>query len=265
MSDPADVDKLVSDFLGELNELSDSLGVAQGKPAQNSKAGPSVDVHPGRPEDPQIRAAAQAPAETAKEGEPSQPVSSKPVSCRNIDILLMDQAPPPSTAAKVEEDEFPHSCKVLYDSPASRLRRAAKRRMRALVWAAAAVALLGLLGALYLLDPFGPTDAKTAVTPAPQASGATPEHSSISPAVAIDTIVPSYPRAARRLGIRGVVELYVDVDEQGRVVSAIAVSGPSLLRSAAAQAVAKCRFKPAHRDGVSLRSTVKVSVAFNPS
>ena len=55
---------------------------------------------------------------------------------------------------------------------------------------------------------------------------------------------PPYPQLARTAGISGMVTVQVLIDESGRVLSAQAVSGHPLLRSAAAQAARQARFSP---------------------
>ena len=70
---------------------------------------------------------------------------------------------------------------------------------------------------------------------------------------------PSYPDTARRLRMTGVVVVQVVVDETGKVISAEAVSGPSLLKDAAVQAALKARFSPTKLSG----QPVKVSGVIN--
>ena len=57
----------------------------------------------------------------------------------------------------------------------------------------------------------------------------------------------------------GVVVIQVVVDETGKVISAEAVSGPSLLKDAALQAALKARFSPTKLSG----QPVKVSGVIN--
>jgi TonB family protein len=56
--------------------------------------------------------------------------------------------------------------------------------------------------------------------------------------------IPQYPAAARVVGINGEVDIEVTIDEVGKVVSARAVKGPSLLRDAAERAAWQARFSP---------------------
>ena len=248
MTHSGDVEKRASDFLAELNALGESLGASRGSSPESASA-PGNDP-PATAKEPAV------PVGLDREAELPQPIPSRPI--RNIDILLMDDAPPPPVPEKIDETDLFHSCKALYESRLLRLGRAARRRTRLLAWAAAALVLICLAGGLY----YNLNRSKTDFAAAPPTAASAPGGSPILPAVAVDKIVPIYPPAARRRGIRGVVEVLSDVDEHGRVVRAVAVSGPPLLRSAAAQAVTKCRFRPAQRNGVPLKSTVKLSIAF---
>lgn len=104
-------------------------------------------------------------------------------------------------------------------------------------------------------------EAVRATPPAAQPA-AGPPVSSYTPPVAIDKPVPVYPPLARNTKTTGTVEVEVEVDEQGKVLKAAAVSGPSLLRAAAEDALRRWRFKPAVRNGVNVRSLVRISVVF---
>jgi protein TonB len=70
---------------------------------------------------------------------------------------------------------------------------------------------------------------------------------------------PVYPEAARRMRAAGVVSVDVILDETGKVVSATATSGPTILRDAAVQAALKARFSPTKLSG----QPVKVSGVIN--
>jgi outer membrane biosynthesis protein TonB len=58
------------------------------------------------------------------------------------------------------------------------------------------------------------------------------------------------------------VVVIVEVDDQGNVVKASAVSGPKVLRAAAEAALLKWRFKPAVQNGVNVSSRVSVGILF---
>ena len=83
-----------------------------------------------------------------------------------------------------------------------------------------------------------------------------------TPAVVISRVLPVYPEIARRSRASGTVVLEVHIDEQGRAVKAIAVSGPAILYPEAVNAVLQWRFKPATLGGVTISSTTEVSIVF---
>jgi TonB family protein len=70
---------------------------------------------------------------------------------------------------------------------------------------------------------------------------------------------PTYPEAAKRMRTQGVVSVDVVLDETGKVVSATASSGPTILRDAAVQAALKAKFSPTKLSG----QPVKVSGVIN--
>ena len=70
---------------------------------------------------------------------------------------------------------------------------------------------------------------------------------------------PVYPDTARRMRTSGIVTVEVILDETGKVVSANATSGPTILRDAAVQAALKARFSPTKLSG----QPVKVSGVIN--
>ena len=262
MSRPGNVDQLVSSFLSELNTLSDALGLDRDQPAEGSDGVSSAADRPG-PVD-------------------AQPAAPKPVSYRNIDVLLMDNRQFLGGRERTR-DESPHTNHGLFESQSpARSAGARRRRILLLICFAALVTLLGALGVLYQAGYFAPSQATGTkdiaaplhasssaggpVSPAslPGVGGSAPLPGAISPAVAIQKVTPRYPTEAKRLGVKGAVELDADVDTDGKVVRALAVSGPLLLRSAAEEALLKWRFKPAQRGGIKLKSTARVSVVFNP-
>jgi protein TonB len=77
--------------------------------------------------------------------------------------------------------------------------------------------------------------------------------------------MPEYSVALRQRRISGVVDVQIRIDISGRVVSAMAVSGPPPLRQAAEAAVLKWRYAPATRNGIPIESESKVSFSFDPS
>lgn len=71
--------------------------------------------------------------------------------------------------------------------------------------------------------------------------------------IAISLPVPVIPAAARKVNFAGTVDVKVLVDEQGRVISANAVSGNILLREASEAAARAARFTPATLSGTPVK------------
>jgi TonB family protein len=82
---------------------------------------------------------------------------------------------------------------------------------------------------------------------------------------AISLPSPSYPEAARRLRMAGLVTVEVVVDETGKVISAVALSGPSVLRDVAIQAALRARFSPTKLSGQPVKVTGSINYKFTLS
>jgi periplasmic protein TonB len=78
----------------------------------------------------------------------------------------------------------------------------------------------------------------------------------------ISSTRPVYPEAARQSNIHGIVTVSANVDANGKVVSAKALSGPFLLQAAAVDAVKQWKYSPSMLDGKPVPSQVTVSVEF---
>jgi protein TonB len=74
--------------------------------------------------------------------------------------------------------------------------------------------------------------------------------------------VPPYPVIARAARVQGTVTVEILVDEQGRVVSATATSGPAMLREAARQAATLARFTPTQLNGQPVKVSGVISYNF---
>jgi len=70
---------------------------------------------------------------------------------------------------------------------------------------------------------------------------------------ALNLPVPTYPRVAMNSRTAGKVEVEVIVDENGKVISAQAVAGPTSLRDAAVEAARRARFSPTKLSGVPVK------------
>ena len=73
---------------------------------------------------------------------------------------------------------------------------------------------------------------------------------------------PSYPDTARRMRQAGIVQVEVVVDENGKVISARALSGPSTLRDVAVEAAYRARFSPTKLSGQPVKVTGQINYNF---
>jgi TonB family protein len=79
---------------------------------------------------------------------------------------------------------------------------------------------------------------------------------------ALSLPAPLYPDTARRMRTSGVVEVEVVIDESGKVVSAKAISGPSIFRDNAVQAAMRAKFTPSKLSGQPVKVTGKIIYNF---
>jgi TonB family protein len=89
------------------------------------------------------------------------------------------------------------------------------------------------------------------------------KNSPFEPATVRKRILPSYPLTARTLRINGVVLVAVEIDENGKVVSATATEGPVTLRRSAEDAAKQSEFSPAKRNGVAVRASQQLVFNFS--
>jgi len=80
---------------------------------------------------------------------------------------------------------------------------------------------------------------------------------------ALSLPVPVYPQLAMRSRTGGKVEVEVTVDENGKVISAQAVSGPAVLREAAVDAAKRARFSPTKLSGSPVKIVGLINYNFN--
>jgi TonB family protein len=104
-----------------------------------------------------------------------------------------------------------------------------------------------------------PTPVDVDEPPPPPAPKPTPKRTIISGGVlngkAISKPAPEYPAIAKAARAQGTVVVQIVVDEEGKVISASAVSGHPLLQPAAVAAARQARFSPTRLEG----QPVKVS------
>lgn len=79
----------------------------------------------------------------------------------------------------------------------------------------------------------------------------------------ITRVVPEYPIMARQNRITGQVLVQVTIAEDGRVVEAVAISGPPVLRGASEEAARKWIFKPTILNGVPIRVQGNLTFVFS--
>ena len=95
--------------------------------------------------------------------------------------------------------------------------------------------------------------------PSPAPKPTKPVSGGVLNGTAISLPPPAYPESAKRMKAQGVVSVDVVLDETGKVISAVATSGPPMLRDAAVQAAKRARFSPTKLSGM----PVKVSGTIN--
>ena len=79
---------------------------------------------------------------------------------------------------------------------------------------------------------------------------------------AVSKPLPLYPPAAKASGVEGAVAVRVVVNEDGSVSEAEAVSGPKLLRDAAAEAARQAKFSPTRLSGCPVKVSGVVTYNF---
>jgi TonB family protein len=79
---------------------------------------------------------------------------------------------------------------------------------------------------------------------------------------AISLPAPTYPDIARRMRQAGKVEVEVIVDENGKVISARATAGPSVLRDVAVEAAQRARFTPTKLSGQPVKISGRIDYNF---
>lgn len=110
--------------------------------------------------------------------------------------------------------------------------------------------------------PAAPTPTpKPAPTP-PQETGPVRLTSSVISGKTIEKPAPPYPAIAKAANIQGTVAVQIVIDEQGRVITAKATSGPPLLMNAAVQAAYRARFTPTVLTGKPVKVTGSITYNF---
>lgn len=89
----------------------------------------------------------------------------------------------------------------------------------------------------------------------------------LTTANAIKMVTPVFPTMAKKSNVEGRVTVEVEMDDQGNVVAAKAVTGPQLLRNAAEDAARRTKFKPAMFGSVPKKAigTITYNFTLKPS
>jgi protein TonB len=116
-------------------------------------------------------------------------------------------------------------------------------------------------------ETFEPPPPAVNPTPAPaptprQETGPVRLPSSIISGKTLEKPAPPYPPIAKAAGIQGTVAVQIVIDEQGRVISAKATSGPPLLMHTAVQAAYRARFSPTILSGQPVKVTGSITYNF---
>jgi TonB family protein len=99
-------------------------------------------------------------------------------------------------------------------------------------------------------------------TPAPFAPAPVSAAKTVRDPKMISSTRPVYPATAKQTNIQGIVTVSASIDENGKVVSAKALSGPLLLREAAVDSVKQWKYSPSLLDGKPASSQVTVNIEF---
>lgn len=85
----------------------------------------------------------------------------------------------------------------------------------------------------------------------------------LSSANATRMVMPVYSQLARRSNIEGRVAVEVEIDEEGNVTSAKAVSGHQMLRDLAEDAAKRTKFRPFELDGLPIKAKGTINYNFS--
>lgn len=86
----------------------------------------------------------------------------------------------------------------------------------------------------------------------------------VAPPIAVRRVEPLYPEAARRNGVRGIVNLQVLVGKDGRVKDAVVLRGlPYGLSESALDSIRKWEFRPATRNGEPVDAIFDITFSYS--
>ena len=78
----------------------------------------------------------------------------------------------------------------------------------------------------------------------------------------ISSVLPVYPIGAIQAGVQGDVVIQTTIDKDGKVVEMHVVSGPTMLRQAALDALRRWKYEPSMLDGQPVAVQMQVTIKF---
>ena len=104
--------------------------------------------------------------------------------------------------------------------------------------------------------------------PAPAITESAEARVSLSPGTAervTKSVKPDYPVLAKQMKVQGAVVLDAEIDRTGNIQQLQVLSGPSILATAAREAVRQWRFKPYYEHGQPVETEARITVNFTIS
>lgn len=104
--------------------------------------------------------------------------------------------------------------------------------------------------------------------PAPAITESAEARVSLSPVTAervTKSVKPDYPVLAKQMKVQGAVVLDAEIDRNGNIQQLQVLSGPSILATAAREAVRQWRFKPYYEHGQPVETEARITVNFTIS
>jgi TonB family protein len=129
----------------------------------------------------------------------------------------------------------------------------------------ASALLVILLGAgLYFFSGSKKNVSSASSDPADPQAAAAAMAANMTPAIPIAQTTPRYPELAVKSKAAATIVLELLIDEQGKVVKAIPITGPPLFHKEAVNAALRWRYKPATSNGANVATRTRVTMNFNP-
>lgn len=85
----------------------------------------------------------------------------------------------------------------------------------------------------------------------------------LKPPRLVSSVLPLYPQIAQAAGVEGDVVVQASIDKNGNVMSTKVLSGPTMLRQAAIDALSRWKYEPAQLDGKPVGTQMTVRIRFH--